>query len=53
MKPPEDRAFVQDERKPLLFGCIVLLIAVVVLGGAFLVGAWSMAQGYGPAIEKP
>lgn len=37
-----------DERKPLLFGCILLLIAVVVLGGAFIMGAWSMAQGYGP-----
>lgn len=45
---PEPGSSSPDERKPLLFGCILLLIAVLVLGGAFLVGAWSMAQGYGP-----
>lgn len=45
---PEPGSSSADERKPLLFGCILLLIAGVVLGGAFLVGAWSMAQGYGP-----
>jgi len=45
---PETGPSSPDERKPLLFGCILLLIAVVVLGGAFFVGAWSMAQGYGP-----
>ncbi|MDX6767138.1 MAG: hypothetical protein SFU85_10130 [Candidatus Methylacidiphilales bacterium] len=33
---------------PLVYGCLVLAIAALVLGGAFLVGAWSVLQGQSP-----
>jgi hypothetical protein len=38
----------REEPRPLLLGCIVLLIAALVLGGAFLLGAWSVTQGQAP-----
>jgi hypothetical protein len=37
-----------DERKPLIFGCLLLVVIFVVLGGAFALGAWSVLQGASP-----
>jgi hypothetical protein len=46
--PSEEIPPGQAEPRPLLFGCLVLLIATLVLGGAFLLGAWSVTQGQAP-----
>lgn len=37
-----------DDRKPLAWGCIMVLVAGAILGSAFLLGAWSVLKQQSP-----
>lgn len=56
MNPPAPPPPDFDDRRPLVIGCLIALVAVIMLGSAFFLGAWSVLQEQKqtppPAVEK-
>lgn len=40
--PPQPPGEGFDDRRPLVFGCVLFAVIILVLGGAFALGAWSV-----------